>query len=176
METIPKADCTKIGFIRKLHGVHGEVALEFEPQFDYSVEAANRFFVELEGLLVPFFVAEEGLRFSSGKTALIVFEDVTSKQYARRLVGRSVYLFNDEIIEAEGKEEQPPFLNYLLTDKKSGEIGIIKNAEDFSGNIVLTVDYHGSDILVPFNEDFIVSVNSAAKTITLNLPEGLIPD
>lgn len=176
METIPKANCTKIGFIRKVHGVHGEVVLDFEPQFQDSVEACSRLFVELEGLLVPFFVTEEGLRFKSGKSALIFFEDVRSENYARRLVSQSVYLFENEIIDAFEEEEQSPFYNFLLTDAILGEIGTIKNLEDFSGNVVMTVDYNGNDILIPFNEDFLVSIDNNQKTITLNLPEGLIPN
>jgi hypothetical protein len=74
METIPKSDCQKIGFIRKTHGVHGELVLEYEPEFEESVVEAERFFLEIDGLLVPFFVAEEGLRFRSAKTALITFD------------------------------------------------------------------------------------------------------
>lgn len=176
METIPKADCSQIGFIRKLHGVHGEVVLEFESKFEMSVEVAERFFIELDGLLVPFFVAEEGLRFKSGKSALVIFDDVNSGDYARRLVGQNVYLFQDEIVDEIEEENESPFLNYLLENQNSGEIGIIKKVEDFSGNVVMTVDYHGEDILIPFNEDFLVSADNVQKTITMILPEGLITD
>ena len=63
METIPKTDCEKVGFFRKTHGVFGELVLEFEPQFEMSIENADRLFVELEGLLVPFFVLDDGFRF-----------------------------------------------------------------------------------------------------------------
>ena len=63
METIPKSDCQKIGFIRKTHGVHGELVLEYEPEFEESVVETERFFLEIDGLLEPFFVAEEGRRF-----------------------------------------------------------------------------------------------------------------
>lgn len=176
METIPKADCIKIGFIRKLHGVHGEVVLEFEPQFDYSVEAANRFFIELEGLLVPFFVAEDGLRFQSAKSALVIFDDVDSERYARRLVGQNVYLFQEDIVDDEETGDEWPFIGFVLIDSKLGEIGPIEKVEDFSGNIVMTVNYNGEELLIPFSEDFLVSVDEDEKTVTMNLPEGLIPD
>ena len=53
METIPKSECEKIGYLKKTHGVRGELVLEFEPQFEVSIENANRFFVEIDGLLVP---------------------------------------------------------------------------------------------------------------------------
>ena len=174
METIPKKNCTKIGFVRKTHGVHGEVTLEFEQQFEFSVEAARRFFIELEGLLVPFYVSENGLRFKSGKTALVFFDWVETENYARRLVGQDVYLFQNEIIEDDEEEETFLYLNYMLKDKSLGNFGIISEAEDYSGNVVLSVLHKGKQILVPFNEDFLISVDEKQKIITLDLPEGLI--
>jgi len=176
METIPKAACTKIGFIRKIHGVHGETVLEFEPAFEFSVEAAKRFFIELEGLLVPFFVTENRLRLKSGKSALVFFDDVNSESYARRLVGQAVYLFNNEIIDEAEDTNELPFIGFVLKDEKLQEIGSILNVEDFAGNIVLTVDYNGEEIMVPFNEDFLVSVDEELKIMVMKLPLGLIPD
>jgi len=90
METIPKSDCRKIGFIRKTHGVHGELVLEYEPEYEESVVEADRYFLEIDGLLVPFFVAEEGFRFRSAKTALITFDWVETEKYAH-----VTFFFND---------------------------------------------------------------------------------
>jgi 16S rRNA processing protein RimM len=98
METIPKADCDKVGFFKKTHGVSGELVLEYEPQFEYSIENADRFFVELEGLLVPFFIVEDGFRFKTENSAILTFDGVESEKYAKRMVGSSVFLFKNEII------------------------------------------------------------------------------
>lgn len=174
METIPKAECQNIGFFRKTHGIHGGLILEFEPQFEYSVEAADRFFVELEGLLVPFFIEDEGLRFKSGNSAIVNLKWVTTEKYVKRLVGSSVYLFQDEIVDEEVETLESKFENYLLIDEKLGEIGIIHQVDDYSGNIVITVQYRGEELLIPYNDKLLKDVNEMQKTITLNLPEGLI--
>jgi len=174
METIPKNDCEKVGFFKKTHGVYGELVLEFEPQFEYSIENANRFFVELEGLLVPFFVVEEGFRFKTESSAIITFDGVVSEKYAKRMVGSSVYLFKNEIIEMPDEQFESQFENYLLVDEKFGEIGIIEQIDNYSGNIVITVNYRGKELLVPFNEDFIILIDEQNKVLKLRLPEGLI--
>lgn len=174
METIPKSDCVIIGFFRKRHGVHGELVLDFEPQYEYSVEGTDRFFVELEGLLVPFFLAENGFRFKSTKSAIVRFDGVDTENYARRLVGNSVYLFQNEIVDISEETIESYLLNYTLVDEKLGEIGTVSNIDDFSGNVVLTVNFRGEEIMIPFNEDFLVSIEEKQKTITLKLPEGLI--
>jgi 16S rRNA processing protein RimM len=174
METIPKSDCQKIGFIRKTHGVHGELVLEYEPEYEESVVEAERFFLEIEGLLVPFFVAEDGLRFKSAKTALVTFDWVDNEKYARRLVGSPVYLFIFEIIDEPGEASTSQFLNFRLLDENGKEVGEISAVDDYAGNIVFTVDANAGEILVPFNEDFLLKLDENQKTIQLRLPEGLI--
>jgi 16S rRNA processing protein RimM len=174
METIPKPDCQKIGFIRKTHGVHGELVLEYEPEFEESVAEASRFFLEIDGFLVPFFVAEDGLRSRSAKTALVTFDWVDTEKYARRLVGSPVYLFNFEIIDEPGDGTTSQFLHFRLLDENGKEVGKISAVDDYTGNIVFTVNGAGGEILVPFNEDFLLKLNEKQKTIQLRLPEGLM--
>jgi 16S rRNA processing protein RimM len=174
METIPKTDCTQVGFFRKTHGVHGELVLEYEPVFEPSVEKVDRFFVELEGLLVPFFISENGFRFKSSKSAIIKFDWVDTENYARRLVGSSAWLFNHEIVLEEDELPVSIFAGFILEDEKLGKIGKITSVDDFSGNLVLNVDYKGAGILVPFNEDFLVLADEEQKILKLNLPDGLI--
>jgi 16S rRNA processing protein RimM len=174
METIPKTDCEKVGFVRKTHGVQGEVVLEFEAHYEYSVEEAVRFFVELDGLLVPFFLKEDGFRFKTANTAIVTFDGVDSENYAKRLVGMSVFLYRAEIIQTNHDPIQSRFLNYELIDKKLGKLGRITHIDDFAGNIVLTVDYHENELLIPFNEDFLTELNDEQKIIIMQLPEGLV--
>ncbi len=174
METIPKDKCQKIGFFRKTHGVRGELTLEFENRFEESIENAERFFVDLDGYLVPFFIEEEGFRFKTSNTAIVKFLWVDNENYARRMIGQLVYLFNDEIVDEKEESIQSYLLNFTVSDVKLGEIGTIENVDDFSGNIVLTVNYHGEELLIPFNEDFLVSLDEQKKRLTMNLPEGLI--
>jgi 16S rRNA processing protein RimM len=174
METIPKSDCRKIGFIRKTHGVHGELVLEYEPEYEESVVEADRYFLEIDGLLVPFFVAEEGFRFRSAKTALITFDWVETEKYAHRLVGSLVYLFNHEIVDEPEEASISQFLHFLLLDENGKKIGEISAVDDYAGNIVFTVDTENGEILVPFNKDFLLKLDQGLKIIQLRLPEGLM--
>jgi len=174
METIPKSDCEIIGFIKKTHGVHGEIVIDFDPVYEESLLEVNRLFIELDGLLVPFFLNEDGLRFKSSKTAIINIEDVNSENFARRLVGCQVFLLEKEIINVEDNFSFSQLIGFLLFDNIQGEIGIINNVEDFSGNIVLTVNYQKNEILVPYNEEILCELDIDNKTIKLDLPNGLI--
>jgi 16S rRNA processing protein RimM len=174
METIPKADCQNIGIIKKTHGVHGEVILEFESQYEESVENAQRFFVELDGLLVPFFVGNNGIRFKSAKSVIVRFDWVETENYAKRLVGNNVFLFHSDIVLTDTETFAADFNGYLLIDKNNGEIGEILKTDNYSGNMVFSVQYKKSEILVPFSEQLTLKINKKMKTITMLLPEGLL--
>ena len=176
METLPKADCDKVGFFKKTHGVSGELVLEYEPQFEYSIENVDRFFVELEGLLVPFFIVEDGFRFKTENSAILTFDGVESEKYAKRMVGSSVFLFKNEIILMADELSDSELVDYLLVDEKLGEIGIIDQIDNYSGNIVFTVNFKGKELLVPFNEDFLLEIDKQNKVIKLKLPEGLFDE
>jgi len=150
--------------------------LEFEEQFEFSVEDATRLFLEIDGLLVPFFVTENGLQVKSAKTAFVNFDWINSEKYAQRIVGLHVYLFTTEIVDEPEDEGLLELVGFTLFDKTTGEIGVISHVEDFSGNTVLKIGSGNEDFLVPFNEDFLMSINPENKTLTLELPEGLIDD
>ena len=143
METIPKSRCRQIGTIRKTHGVHGRLILEFEPQFEDTVERANRLFLEIDGLLVPFFISPEGVQFNSDKTAIIAFDWVNTEAYARRFQGCAVYVFRHEADEVDKDAEEVDenkFLHYILSDADGMEVGEIVAVDDYSGNLVFTVE------------------------------------
>ena len=174
METIPKSACQKIGFIRKTHGVFGELILEFDMEFEESVAETNRFFIELDGLLVPFFIRDDIFRFKSAKTAIVGFDGVVDEKYAHRLVGNPVYLYMDEIIDEPVKNPISQFLNFKILDEHAIEVGLVKGVDDYKGNIVLTVVSNKKEFLIPFNPDLVISVDEKQKTLTLRIPEGLL--
>lgn len=174
METIRKSECQQIGFIRKTHGINGEVILEFEPQYEWAVEDSNRFFIEIDGLLVPFFVAQEGLRFKAHNAAIVAFDWVNTEKYAKRLVGKSVFLFKEEIIINHDNLDETYFKGFELSDEKLGLIGPIEEVDNFAGNVVFTVTFRGQETLIPFNEEFLINLDEEKKTITLRIPDGLL--
>lgn len=174
METIPKAECRKIGFIRKLHGIKGEVILEFEAEPEYTVTDINRFLIELDGLLVPFFVSDNGIELKYSNSALVKFDWVDSKKYARRLVGKGVYLFLDEAEALPVKDSFSGLIGYKVFDQGNNLIGVVTKVEDFSGNIVFEMISGNNKFLIPFNNELLISFNNKKQTMNLQLPEGLL--
>jgi 16S rRNA processing protein RimM len=65
-------------------------------------------------------------------------------------------------------------IGFTIEDKNFGEVGIIKAINDSTAQALFEIDRHGTEVLIPMNDEFIVEVNRDKKTIFVETPEGLI--
>jgi len=173
METIQKSTCQKVGYFQKPHGVKGEIVLVFEPQYDLSLEEEPTLFPEIDGLLVPYFLRPDGIRFRSGEAAFVQLDWVDSEEDARKLCGSSVFLKEEDLIFPEEELSLHYLVGFILHDPQIGKIGIIEKVEDFGGNLLFQLQFKGKEVLIPFNEDLLLDLNEDEKRIEMNCPEGI---
>jgi 16S rRNA processing protein RimM len=173
METIPKNNCVKVGFVQKPHGIQGELVIRFDQEFYETLEECPILFLEIDNLLVPFFISEEGLRFKSGEAVIANLEWVDSDKKAKALCGLSVFVDQGDVIVFEDEMSTSALIGYQLFDETLGLIGEITEVNDFSGNVLLSVTYQGKEAMVPLNEDLIVRLDEGLREIELQIPEGL---
>jgi 16S rRNA processing protein RimM len=174
METIPKSDCTCIGYFLKPHGVKGDLVLLFEEKYYDSIETFKWLFIEIDGLLVPFLTAEKGIRIRSGNSAVILLELVDSQDYAKRLSGTKVYCDKKDILINPGEFNPDELVGFNVHGTREGLIGKITEVNNYAGNIVFTVLKDTKEHLLPFNDDLLIKLDTRLKKIVINLPEGLI--
>lgn len=166
------ADSFYIGYITKTKGLKGEVQVFFEYPNPEDLEL-DTLFVEINGKLVPYFVAEAALH--SNQTANIYFEDVDVIEKAQALVRKKIYL------PISKKPERDPN-EFLMTDLKGfvvidatyGELGTIADIREFPQQFVASLLYREKEVLFPLSDDLIESIDRAKHTLTVNLPEGLV--
>jgi 16S rRNA processing protein RimM len=173
METIPKSDCVKVGFVQKPHGIHGELVIRFDEEYYETLEECPTLFLEIDNLLVPFFITENGLRFKSAEAVITNLEWIDSDKKAKELCGLSVFVNCDDVIEFEDEMSPNALIGYKLFDETLGLIGEITEVNDFSGNVLISVVYQGNEAMVPLNEDLIVRLDEDLREIELRIPEGL---
>lgn len=173
METISHSDCLRIGYLQKPHGVRGEVVLQFMPEFGASLEEEPVLFIEADGLLVPFFLKEEGIRFRSDETALLKFKWIDNESQARQICGLEVYIKKGDLLNEEGSVSWQNLVGFMLIDHKLGVIGPIEQIADYGGNLVIQLTYKGREVLIPFNEDFLIRFNDKKKEMEIRCPEGI---
>ena len=89
----------RIGRLGKVHGIGGELTFNFSDDI-FDRTDADFLFVEIDGIVVPFFIEE--YRFRSDDLAIIKFEGIDTAEEARLLVNSSVFFPR---IQPTGDEE-----------------------------------------------------------------------
>lgn len=167
---IKKEDVYKIGRIGKAHGVKGEVSFNFDDDVFDRVEA-EYLILEVDGILVPFFMEE--YRFRSDNTALVKFEDIDTQERARELTNCDVF-FPRHL--AEDDEDEVLTYSFLvgfdiIDDSTGKKVGTIASVDDSTLNILFELE---DGTLIPASEELITDIDKDNKTITIALPEGIL--
>ncbi len=160
----------RIGRIGKAHGVKGEVTLLFDDDIFDRVDA-DYLVLEVDGILVPFFIEE--YRFRSDTTALMKFEDIDTQERARELTNCDVYFPRDLTpLDDEDELRWSFFVGFDIVDAKTSKtVGTIARVDDQTVNVLFELE---DGTLVPAAEELITAVDQEGKTITIALPEGLL--
>ena len=167
---IKEQEVYKIGIIGKAHGVKGELSIQIDDDVFDRVDA-EYLVLKLDGIFVPFFMEE--YRFKSDSVALVKFEGVDTQERARELTGVEVY-FPRELAEQDEEAElsYAALVGYTLIDSNSGKaIGTIAYVDEQTINIMFELE---DGRLIPASEELIVDVDQKARTITLDIPEGIL--
>ena len=158
-----------IGRLGKTHGVKGEVSLQFDDDIFDRVDA-DYLVLELDGILVPFFIEE--YRFRSDTVALIKFEDVDTQQRANELTGCDVYFPRALAADDEGEVSLSLLVGFDLVEANGGTtIGRIAAIDDTTANLLFELE---DGRLIPANDDLIRDIDTKRKTIKMEIPEGLL--
>lgn len=165
-------DCFYIGYITKTKGLKGEVQVYFE--YDEPADLKlDSVFAEINGKLVPFFIASYKLQ--NNQTGNFYFDDIDSIEKAETLVRKKLYLPNS----SKPQRDEDEFLitdlkGFIAHDEKVGELGEIIEIHEYPQQFVAVVPFKNKEIMFPLNEDLIVEIDDENGVLYVDLPEGLI--
>jgi 16S rRNA processing protein RimM len=167
-----KENCSLIGTISKSHGISGQLMLRLSDDFADDIEPGEPLFVEVDEILVPFFI-EEAEVFPD--KAILKLEFIANPQEVQKFTGKNVYLEKSLIMSKESLSGNDAafYVGYSFQDKTSGIEGIIKEFIDNPLNPLFLVTNESSEFLLPVHPDFILEVNHKKKLLIFELPQGL---
>ena len=165
---------TQIGSTKKTHGVHGELKVLIEEHYEDLFFDLDRVFLDIRGSKQPFFI--ESIR--GGGDLIVHFDDVPNRDDALLLQGRGIFILAEEVPDTLEIEIPDPgfhkIIGYLLVDRTAGQIGKVEEIIEMPQQEMALVRYEGKEVLIPLNEQFVVSVDELAQQILVDLPEGLL--
>ena len=165
---IREEEVYQIGKLGKTHGVKGEINFLFDDDVFDRVDA-DYLILRVDGLLVPFFIEE--YRFRSDANAIMKFEDIDTQEQARELTGCEVY-FPRELADGNDTITWAAIVGFEIIDSTSCKpVGRIASIDDTTLNILFELE---DGRLIPASEELITDIDRDGKTITIDIPEGLL--
>jgi len=168
-----KEDCFYLGKIVKKYSFKGELLIKLDTDQPELYENLDAMFVNVRNTLIPFFIESSQLHKSD--LLRVQFEDVYNEADADALLKSEVFLPLELLPKLEGNKFYfHEVIGFTIKDKNFGKVGILRGINDSTAQALFEIDKNGKEILIPMNDEFIVKVDRANKTILVETPEGLI--
>ena len=166
---IKQEEVYRIGRLGKAHGIKGEVSLQFDDDVFDRVDA-EYLVLDIDGILVPFFMEE--YRFRSDSVALVKFCDVDTQQRASELTGCDVYFPRALADEDEDNVSYAMLVGFDIIDAGTGsKVGTVAAIDDATVNLLFELE---DGRLIPASDDLISDIDMKQGEIRMNIPEGLL--
>jgi len=161
-----------VGLIHKPHGLRGEVAVEVLSDIE------SRFVKGAKLSLVVPGVPPREIRVRSardhGRGILVLFEGFESRDAAEKLRGGRLEVARDSVPPAEDGE----FYHFELAGcrcyDRDRDLGVVTSVIEDGGGVLLEVRDGDAELLVPFVKEFLTAIDTSARRIDLDLPDGLV--
>jgi 16S rRNA processing protein RimM len=149
--------------------VKGEVTMYFNDDVFDRVDA-DYLILKVDGIFVPFFMEE--YRFRSDANAIVKFENIDTQERAKELTGCEVY-FPLELVDSDSNSiSWAAIVVFDIIDATTGQpVGRIASIDDSTINILFELE---DGKLIPASEELITDVNKDNRTITIDLPQGIL--
>lgn len=164
-----KGNLISIGKLIKLSGHTGELIISGESIPQKIKTFVDPVFIELENVQVPFYIRQLN---QIGKDKYVVsFDYVSTEKKASALLFKDVFILTNE---KQPAKKELTVIGYKVHDLQLGYIGDLKWIDDTSKNPLMIIDHQKSEILIPFQEEFIEGIDHKNKILSVKCPEGLL--
>jgi 16S rRNA processing protein RimM len=126
---------------------------------------------ETKGSLLPYFI-----KTASAKTeteSYILFEGIASKEAAKRLLNKQVWMPNEVFRKLTNKQSPIAMIGYSII-ANGVSIGNVMEVIEQPHQILLTVLYKNNEAYIPMHQDNVIEINHKNQQILLTIPEGLL--
>jgi 16S rRNA processing protein RimM len=163
-----------LGKIVRVRGLNGQV--ELQPYAD-SPESFRRYQTLLVrtpgGEVVRYGLMDAWVK--KGRSVVVAFSGITSREQAESLVGTEVCLEKDELPPLpEGEYYWHELLGLSVLDSRGESLGVLSAIVPTGAHDVYVIKAHGREILAPATAQVVKAIDLDKGIIIMDLPPGLI--
>lgn len=167
-----KEDCYFLGKITRKHGLLGNLILKLDTDQPELYKKLESIFVEINGLLVPFFI--EKVVWSRQDSLNILFKN-TSEALVEQVLGKNVFLPLSTLPPLTGKKfYYHEVIGFEIIEADGKTCGEIVSVNDQTAQHYFILNLAQKEVVIPIIKDWILEVNRDEKFIKMQLPEGLM--
>ncbi|MBC7446507.1 MAG: 16S rRNA processing protein RimM [Hymenobacteraceae bacterium] len=172
-------DFFALGTIIRPHGVRGQVVVELDTDQPAAYKKLQRAQLQRPNAkaLAPVEIEKVQLTAGAGAPrALFSLVGITTVEAAEELRGATLWLPLTELppLTGAGQFYYHEVVGFTVVDAAAGELGPVTTFYELPQHDVLAVEHRGFEVLVPVNDTVIQTVDRAARTLYVTLPDGLL--
>ena len=168
-----KENLVFLGRLLKPHGIHGDMILKLNNLHPDDLPEMKSIFIEIEGLIIPFFISQ--YTDINESSILVGLDDIKSNEEAKKLIGCKIYITKDILDIPDNLHlKSPDLIGYVVIDRKHGNLGKITDFLNITDNPLFKVTGKGKELMIPAHSDIILKIDNKKKTVTTEVPEGLL--
>jgi len=160
-----------VGFLRRPHGVHGEIIMDLHTDFPERLKPGRKLLVSEEYTLM----VVDGIR-EHQKGVIIKFNGIDTPEEAGKLRNTWVYIkASDAPPLPKGQIYQYELIGFQVVDDNDNPLGeLVEIIETGANNVYVVRDASGKEILLPAIPSVILELDTDRRLMRVHLLEGLI--
>jgi len=158
-----------VGFLRRPHGVKGEIIMDLHTDFPERMKKGRTLFVGESHKLMTL----TGVR-PHGSGMLVKFKDIDTPEDAGLYRNQWVYVQTKDVPLPEGQHYKHELLGLKVVDENGNPLGeLVEILETGANDVYVVRDDSGKEILLPAIPSVILDLDIGRGFLKVHLLEGL---
>ena len=159
-----------VGFLRRAHGVRGEIIMDLHTDFPERLRSGRKLFVGDEHKAMTLTGARP-----HAKGMLVKFKGIETPEDAGQLRNQWVYVRAADVPSLpEGKLYQHELFGFGVVDEDGNRLGeLVEIIETGANDVYVIKDESGKELLLPAIPSVILETDPARRLMRVHLLEGL---
>ena len=162
----------KIGKLAASHGLKGDLVLQHSLGKKTSLKGLEAIFlVQGKNNFMPYFIS--GTSIKSDEEIFIKLEGIDTKELARKLTPKEVWLTEDEFKKFAAKSSPISMLGFSLIND-GVNLGEILEVIEQPHQVLCSILLNEKEALIPIHEESLEKIDQKKRQVFVKLPDGLL--
>ena len=159
-----------VGFLRRAHGVHGEIVMDIHTDFPERLRTGRKLFIGEEHRQVSL----SGVR-PHANAVLVKLKGIETPEEAGELRNQWVYVKAADVPHLpEGQLYQHELFGFKVEDEQGTSLGeLVEIIETGANDVYVVRDESGRELLLPAIASVILDLDPVRRSMRVHLLEGL---